>query len=36
LIMVENGGAVNPSLAGHFTCSWDLDQVEYYLENPDR
>jgi len=35
LIMVENGGAVNPSIAGHFTCSWDLDEVEHYLTAPD-
>ena len=34
LIMVDNGGAVNPSIVGHFTCSWDLDQVEHYLTSP--
>ena len=36
LIDYETGGAVNPSLIGRYTCSWDLDQVEDYLTEPER
>jgi hypothetical protein len=32
LIDVETGGAVNPAIAGRWTCSWTLDQVEQHLE----
>jgi hypothetical protein len=32
LIDHQTGGAINPSLAGHWTCSWSLDEVETYLQ----
>jgi hypothetical protein len=31
LIDVRIGGAVNPAIAGRWTCSWTLDDVEAYL-----
>jgi hypothetical protein len=31
LINVQINGAVNPALAGHWVCSWTLDDVEAYL-----
>lgn len=36
LIDYETGGAVNPSLIGRYTCSWDLDTVEDYLLEPEQ
>ena len=36
LIDYETGGAVNPSLSGRYTCSWDLDKVEDYLLEPEQ
>jgi hypothetical protein len=35
LIDVRTGGAVNPALAQRWTCSWDLDDVEDYLQDED-
>ena len=34
-LIMDNGGAVNPAIIGHFVHSWDLDQVEYYLKDPE-
>jgi hypothetical protein len=34
LINDRIGGAVNPSLANRWTCSWTLEQVEQYLNEP--
>ncbi len=31
LLDLQTGGAVNPALAGRWTCSWTLDEVEHYL-----
>ena len=33
LIDIETGGAVNPALAGHYVCSWTLDDVEGFLKS---
>lgn len=27
----QNGGAINPSLANRWTCSWTIEEVERYL-----
>ncbi len=35
LIDPETGGAVNPSLANRWTCSWTLDEVESWLNSDD-
>ena len=32
LIDLQTGGAKNPAIAGRWTCSWTLDQVQDYLE----
>lgn len=34
LIDVQTGGAVNPALAGRWTCSWDIEDVEAFLAEP--
>ncbi len=36
LIDVQTGGVVNPALIDRWTCSWSLDQVEHYLDQPAR
>jgi hypothetical protein len=32
LIDLETSGAVNPSLANRWVCSWTLDEVEEHLK----
>jgi hypothetical protein len=34
LLDIQTGGAVNPALAGHWVCSWSLDEIEDYLTTP--
>jgi hypothetical protein len=36
LIDHRTGSAANPSIAGHYVHTWDLDQVEAYLTNGKR
>ena len=33
LVDIRTNGTVNPSLAGTYNCSWDLDDVEGYLKD---
>jgi hypothetical protein len=35
LIDIQTNGAVNPSLAGRWVCTWTLEQVEDYLKSPE-
>jgi hypothetical protein len=35
LIDTQTNGAVNPAIAGRWTCSWTLDEVENYLTRDD-
>jgi hypothetical protein len=34
LIDIRKGEAINPPIAGRWTCSWTLDDVEKYLTRP--
>ena len=35
LIDIQTNGAVNPSIAGRWVCSWTLEEVEDYLSEDD-
>jgi hypothetical protein len=35
LVDVSTNGVVNPPIAGRWICSWDLDEVEEYLRQPE-
>ena len=35
LVDVQTNGMVNPAIAGRWSCSWSLDEVEEYLNEPE-
>ena len=35
LIDIQTSGAINPSIAGRWVCSWTLEEVEDYLSEDD-
>ena len=34
IIDINTGGAVNPSIANRWVCSWSLDEVEEWIRTP--
>jgi hypothetical protein len=34
LIDIQTGGAANPAIAQRWVCSWTLDEVEAFLNEP--